>query len=124
LASTTPTREYHGGRVEDWRRCSAKTRSRPFSSRWLLIEHSAEELAISARPTAGRITSERRAAIARADGAKSRGPVTAQGRANSSRNGRSHGIRSRILLTDPASIADLASQLAFENDFAPDADRV
>jgi hypothetical protein len=71
--------------------------------------------AISIRPT-----SEKRAAAARANGAKSRGPVTAQGRANSSRNSRRHGLRSPTLFTDSASLADLAVQLAtFENDFAP-----
>jgi hypothetical protein len=70
---------------------------------------------ISTRPT-----SERRAAAARANGAKSRGPVTAIGRANSSRNSLRHGRRSRTLFTDPASQAVLAAQLAvFERDFAP-----
>src|SRR5580693_3528506 len=78
------------------------------------------ELAVSGRSTSGRPISEKRAAAARANGAKSREPVTANGRANSSRNSRSHGLRSHTLFTDPESLADLASQLAaFENDFSP-----
>jgi len=67
-----------------------------------------------------RVISEKRAAAARVNGAKSRGPVTAQGRANSSRNSFRHGLRSQTLFTDTASRADLDAQLAaFERDFAP-----
>ncbi len=67
-----------------------------------------------------RVTSEKRAAAARANGAKSRGPVSARGKANSSRNSRRHGLRSQTLFTDPASLADLATQRAiFERDFSP-----
>jgi hypothetical protein len=47
-----------------------------------------------------RPTSERRAAAARANGAKSRGPVSAIGKANSSRNSHRHGLRSRTLFAD------------------------
>jgi hypothetical protein len=75
---------------------------------------------MSGRPAFSRVTSEKRAAAARANGAKSRGPITLQGRANSSRNSRRHGLRSQTLFMDPASLVDLADQLAgFENDFAP-----
>jgi hypothetical protein len=78
------------------------------------------KLAVSGRSPSRRPTSEKRAAAARANGAKSRGPVTATGRANSARNSRSHGLRSHTLFTDPESLADLASQLAiFESDFSP-----
>ena len=56
---------------------------------------------MSPTPTVStRIISERRAAAARANGAKSRGPVTAQGKANSSRNSRKHGLRSTTLFPD------------------------
>ena len=74
------------------------------------------QTAISRRPT-----SEKRAAAARANGAKSRGPVTVQGRANSSRNSFRHGLRSNTtLFTDPTSVAALAVNLAsFERDWAP-----
>ena len=68
----------------------------------------------------GRVTSENRAAAARSNGAKSRGPVTVQGRANSSRNSLRHGLRAQTRFTDPASLAELTAQLAaFEDDFAP-----
>jgi hypothetical protein len=71
--------------------------------------------------TPTRTTSPRRAAAARANGAKSRGPITAQGKANSSRNSRRHGLRSRTpLFTDPASQTELAARLAaYIRDFAP-----
>src|SRR4051794_6963842 len=68
-----------------------------------------------------RATSPRRAAAARANGAKSHGPVTAQGKANSSRNSLRHGLCSQTpLFTDPASQARLAANLAaFEREFNP-----
>jgi hypothetical protein len=67
-----------------------------------------------------RPTSERRAAAARANGAKSRGPVTALGKANSSRNSHRHGLRSRTLFADPESAAQLPALLAlFEREFQP-----
>jgi hypothetical protein len=70
---------------------------------------------ISTRPA-----SERRAAAARANGARSRGPVTAQGQANSRGNRRTHGLRSRSLFpdhrTDPGWLRLLA---AYEQKFRP-----
>jgi hypothetical protein len=59
-----------------------------------------------------RVTREKRAAAARANGAKSRGPVTAIGKANSSRNSRRHGLRSRTLFADPESAGQLTALLA------------
>jgi hypothetical protein len=72
---------------------------------------------MSPTPTVStRTTSERRAAAARANGAKSRGPVTAQGKANSSRNSRKSGLRSTTLFPDHRSdeswIALLAAHTA------------
>jgi hypothetical protein len=73
------------------------------------------QLAISAC-----VTSEKRAAAARANGAKSRGPVTAQGRANSSRNSFRHGLRSQTLFADRESADHLTALLAsFEGEFQP-----
>jgi hypothetical protein len=67
-----------------------------------------------------RPTSERRAAAARANGVKSRGPVTAIGKANSSRNSHRHGLRSRTLFADQESAGQLTAILAsFEREFQP-----
>jgi hypothetical protein len=68
----------------------------------------------------GRVTSERRAVAARANGAKSRGPVTAIGKANSSRNSHRHGLRAQSLFADPESADRLTALLAsFEHEFQP-----
>jgi hypothetical protein len=70
--------------------------------------------------TPARPVSERRAAAARANGAKSRGPVTAIGKANSSRNSHRHGLRSRTLFADPESAAQLTALVAsFERTLQP-----
>ena len=66
------------------------------------------------------VISERRAAAARANGAKSRGPVTAQGKANSSRNSLRHGLRSKLLVDDAESRDKRAAILAaYMNDLQP-----
>jgi len=66
------------------------------------------------------VISERRAAAARANGAKSRGPVTAQGKANSSRNSLRHGLRSKLQFDDPESRDKQAAILAaYMNDLQP-----
>jgi hypothetical protein len=68
----------------------------------------------------GRVVSEKRAAAARANGAKSRGPVTALGKANSSRNNFRHGLRAQTLPVDPESAGDLAALLAsYQREFQP-----
>jgi hypothetical protein len=67
-----------------------------------------------------RPTSERRAAAARANGAKSRGPVTAIGKANSSLNSHRHGLRSWTLFADPESAGQLTAIVAsFESTLQP-----
>jgi hypothetical protein len=67
-----------------------------------------------------RVVSEKRAAAARANGAKSRGPVTALGKANSSRNNFRHGLRAETLPVDPASAAELTALLAsYQREFQP-----
>jgi hypothetical protein len=67
--------------------------------------------------------SERRLAAIRANGAKSRGPVTAQGKANSARNNFRHGMRSRMVFpdhtADPAWFPLLAGYCA---EFEPQSD--
>lgn len=74
----------------------------------------------SAISASGRAVPSKRAAAARANGSKSRGPITAQGKANSSRNSCRHGLRSRTLFADPASAARLSAELAaFESDLRP-----
>ena len=68
-----------------------------------------------------RPASERRAAAARANGAKSRGPVTAQGKTNFSANSRRHGLRSENPFIDSDSILQFAERLAFyESELKPD----
>jgi hypothetical protein len=70
--------------------------------------------------TPTRPISEGRAAAARANGAKSRGPVTAIGKANSSRNSHRLGLRSRTLFADPESAGQLTALLAsFERALQP-----
>jgi hypothetical protein len=61
---------------------------------------------------ATRPISERRAAAARANGAKSRGPVTPRGKANSARNSLRHGLRSETLFADRKSDANWTAILA------------
>jgi hypothetical protein len=56
-----------------------------------------------------RPVSERRAAAARANGAKSRGPRTAEGKAASSRNSFRHGLRAQTLFSDPDSQREIAA---------------
>jgi hypothetical protein len=64
--------------------------------------------------------SERRAAAARANGKKSRGPVTVQGKANSSGNSFRHGLRSKFPRADPESENRWAATLAsFMDDLKP-----
>jgi hypothetical protein len=71
---------------------------------------------ISSRP----VVSERRAATARANGAKSRGPITAQGKANSSRNSLRHGLRAKLQFDDPESRGKRVAILAaYMNDLQP-----
>jgi len=68
----------------------------------------------------GRVVSEKRAAAARANGAKSRGPVTALGKANSSRNNFRHGLRAQTLPVDPESASHLTALLAsYQREFQP-----
>lgn len=51
--------------------------------------------------------SELRSAVSRENGAKSRGPVTPEGKARSSRNAKKHGLSSRRILLDGESDEDL-----------------
>jgi hypothetical protein len=70
-----------------------------------------------------RVVSEKRAAASRANGAKSRGPVTAQGRANSSRNRLRHGLRAQTASVDRESADRLTALLAsYEREFQPRSD--
>jgi|SRR5579863_1568559 len=64
------------------------------------------------RAISGRVISEKRAAAARANGAKSRGPVTAIGRANSSRNSLRHGLRAETFPVDQTASDRLTGILA------------
>jgi hypothetical protein len=68
-----------------------------------------------------RPTSERRAAAARANGAKSRGPSTTQGKINSSANSKSHGLRSHApSLIDADALRHFADLLAsYEDELKP-----
>ncbi|HEY3826276.1 MAG TPA: alanine--tRNA ligase-related protein [Bryobacteraceae bacterium] len=69
------------------------------------------------------VTSEKRAAASRANCAKSRGSVTAKGRANSSRNRLRRGLRAQTLSIDRESANDLTGLLAsYERDFQPRSD--
>jgi hypothetical protein len=70
-----------------------------------------------------RPVSARRAAAARANGAKSRGPVTAQGKANSCRNSYRHGLRAQTFSVDPASETDRIALLAlYEDSLQPESE--
>jgi len=73
----------------------------------------------------GRVTSEKRAAAARANSAKSRGPVTVQGRANSSSNSLRHGLRARTHgVIDQESADHLTALIAsYTREFQPQSER-
>jgi hypothetical protein len=56
--------------------------------------------------------SERRSAASRTNGAKSRGPITPEGKANSARNSLKHGVLARTLVLDSESAQRFDTLLA------------
>jgi hypothetical protein len=70
------------------------------------------------------MTSPARANAARANGAKSRGPVTSQGKANSVRNNRRHGMRAAVVFPDHTTQPSFTTLLAaFNADLLPASER-